>query len=198
MECDFPLAKGLTVMAAHWTNAELVNLIGCWKYKGVRGLVWPLAELLKPTLNSCPWITEKNKLWLPLPLHGRRQRERGFNQAYLLADQLARTWGGQVLNDLVIRRKFTSQQAKLESGTDRADNLKDAFGWGNTKGPTDIQMINKSSPEAMPRIILVDDLVTSGASTGSIIQFLRSGGYRVDTVVCLGMAVPDAGDTPGY
>ncbi len=193
-----PCGFSVPVVAGQWTNAQLVELVGQWKYKGLRGLVWPLSQLLQPVLASCHWIEVDNKIWVPLPLHGRRQRERGFNQAVLLAGQLAWAWGGRVHDDLVVRRRSTGQQAKLESDGERAENLRDAFGPGKGIQSLNLQ-INANLPgKDPPRIILVDDLVTSGATAGSLIQFFQSRGLSVEAVVCLGVASAERRETPGY
>ena len=101
----------------------------------------------------------------------------------MLAFQLALALGGVVRNDLVVRRVATRQQAKLVTPEDRIENMRDVFGPGpglsqGILGPTS-------------GIILVDDLVTSGATAGTMVSFLRSWGRQVVAVVCLGVARPD-------
>ncbi len=188
--------SAVPVVAGQRTHGQLVDLVGQWKYKGLRGLVWPLSQLLQPALSSCHWLAGSNLIWVPLPLHGRRQRERGFNQACMLAGQLAWTWGGQLCNDLVVRRRNTGQQAKLESDAERADNLRDAFGAG--KGLRDLvyQFNTTGIMEELPRIILVDDLVTSGATAGALVHLIHSWGLSVEAVVCLGVASSEGRETP--
>ena len=171
------------VMAAQWTNPKLVEMVGCWKYKGVRGLVWPLARLIART----PAIAEavgNTTVWIPIPLHGRRARERGFNQALMLAEQLAAAFGGRVGRDLVARPRSTFQQAKLSSPEARLANLHGAFGVGS--------QLEHEKNCLSSRIIIVDDLVTSGATVGAVVDFLRSQGLSVQAIVCLGVAKPDS------
>lgn len=167
------------VLGAQWTNSQLVELVGLWKYSGVRGLVWPLSQMLIQAWNLKE-ARNSHTVWVPTPLHRRRRRERGFNQARMLADHLAAAGGGQVVDGWITRRRSTGQQAKLKSTRNRVANMQGAFGWGRSE-PT-------IHPGDSPRIIVVDDLVTSGATVGSLVQFLRSGGYQVEAVVCLAVA----------
>ena len=173
------------VMAAQWTNPMLVEMVGCWKYKGVRGLVWPLARLIT-RVSSIAETVGSNTVWVPIPLHGRRSRERGFNQALMLAEQLAAACGGRVGRDLVVRPRSTSQQAKLSSPEARRANLQGAFGIGS--------QLEHEKNGLSSRIIVVDDLVTSGATAGAVVEFLRSHGLSVQAIVCLGVAKPDSPD----
>jgi predicted amidophosphoribosyltransferase len=182
---DIVLEDGqlVPVLAARWTNPLLVDLIGSWKYKGVRGLVGPLGQLLVSALAQHDITIGGHTLWVPLPLHRRRQRERGFNQAEMLAAQLAFHSGGKMQNDLVVRCRSTRQQAKLVDKDDRLENMRGVFGPGKNSFHPD-----KGHPI---QVILVDDLVTSGATAGTLIKFLQSMGLAVECVVCLGLAHED-------
>src|SRR3989339_1132515 len=92
---------------------------------------------------------------MPVPLHPRRERERGFNQSLILAEliysQLKNT-GKECLLDSqnLCRTRFTAQQAKLDRRA-RQKNLRNAFCWN----------LDAVVPE---RILLVDDVITSGAT----------------------------------
>ncbi len=180
---DIGTGREVPVLAAQWTNPQLVDMVGAWKYKGVRGLVWPLSRLLTQALAGAQ-LSAQNLLWIPLPLHRRRRRERGFNQAHMLAAQLADVLGGRVDDGMVVRRRTTLQQAKLTSTQDRMANMQDVFALG--KAFTGHEY-GKST-----RIIVVDDLVTSGATAGALVHFLSSRGIQVEAVVCLGLAKADS------
>ena len=186
------------VVAGQWTNASLVDLVSQWKYKGLRGLVWPLTQLLVPALSKCTWINDLNVVWVPLPLHGRRQRERGFNQAHLLADQLAVIFGGRVEKDLAVRLRSTGQQAKLNSDRERAENLRNAFGPGKGLDCLAAEKGDLTPKKAPKPLILVDDLVTSGATVDSLVSLMQSRGLAVEAIVCLGVASAEARNTTGY
>jgi ComF family protein len=88
---------------------------------------------------------------IPVPLHKRKESKRGYNQATVFAESLAKVLEVDLLNDAVIRNKFTQSQTKF-TGEARWENVKDIF---QVMDPTSIE--NK-------RILLADDVVTTGAT----------------------------------
>ena len=103
-----------------------------------------------------------DSLVVPVPLHARRRRKRGFNQAELIASIAAETLGLKQAS-LVIRIKETPDQKTLDRKT-RRDNLKGAFSI-------------RSSPAGRV-ILLVDDVMTTGATASCITQLLLQHGAR--------------------
>jgi ComF family protein len=98
---------------------------------------------------------------LPIPLHPRRQRQRGYNQSALLAHAAGRLTGLRVRQDLMARKKATPQQKGLGSLA-RRRNLTGAF---------------QADPKAQGcNIVLVDDVLTSGATLVSAARTLRRAG----------------------
>jgi ComF family protein len=87
---------------------------------------------------------------VPVPLHTRRLRERGYNQAALLARELGKGVGLPVLEDAVARVRYTSPQVDLNA-EERKENVQGAF-----HCPTD-RVAGKS-------VLLVDDVYTTGAT----------------------------------
>ena len=106
---------------------------------------------------------------VPTPLHPVKLRERGFNQAESLAEPLADRLGILLANDLLARVKFTAPQATL-SRADRFKNMKGAF-----KAKADSGIMNK-------RLILVDDVMTTGATVNACAGALKVAG-AIEVVV---------------
>lgn len=102
---------------------------------------------------------------IPVPLHERRERERGFNQAEILADIFSKKLVLNVDKNLQ-RPTYTVQQVKL-TGEQRKTNLKGAFAWNGK---------NKIIPE---KVLLVDDVFTTGATMQECAQVLKSKGVKV-------------------
>ncbi len=75
------------------TASDLVEILGHWKYHGLRGLAWPLARLLGAAMVSAVDSDGPVDLVVPVALHRRRRRIRGYNQAEVLA-RLAGRQGG--------------------------------------------------------------------------------------------------------
>lgn len=179
------------MIAAGPTDPELVKRVGAWKYHGIRGLAWPLAQRLLPAwerlVTGCPVVPAL----VPVPLHARRRRERGFNQCEILARLLAARTGAEVIERRLVRTRATAQQARLKSDADRAGNLEGAFA------------ARADAAQAGRPVVLVDDLVTSGATVLAAAKALRLGGCCVWGVLALGVATDrdgleeDGSDEPG-
>jgi ComF family protein len=104
------------------------------------------------------------QLVIPVPLHPRRLRERGFNPAAVLARELARKLGIAYASDHLERSRDTPSQTRL-SRLERRRNVSGAF----TRPPAD----------ALPaRVWLVDDVVTTGSTLEEAARTLRQGPDR--------------------
>jgi ComF family protein len=111
-------------------------------------------------------------LFVPVPLHPTRLRERGYNQAYELLRPLARSLHIPLAESLLARTRATPAQANLDA-TARRQNLRGAFGF---HAPA----LRGIAPEAV-HVALVDDVMTTGATLRECARVLRRAGIgRVD------------------
>ena len=109
-------------------------------------------------------------LILPVPLHPKRLRKRGFNQAVLLARAFFPDSLEKIKYDMLIRKTNTPFQTGL-SGTERRKNLRNAF------------EVQKQKMVAGKKIVLVDDVFTTGTTVNECARVLRkSGAVRVDVL----------------
>ena len=99
---------------------------------------------------------------MAIPLHKIKQRDRGFNQAELIAEQLSTRWNLPVLKNKLHRRKYTSTQTQLNIDQ-RQKNMEMAF------------IANTPIPEA---VLLVDDTLTTGSTANACVKVLRDKGCR--------------------
>ena len=103
-------------------GAEVKDLIYRYKYRREKYLSNPMVHWMTKRLESCDWDLD---VIVPVPLHPIREKQRGFNQADLLARGLSKNTGIPLMNKSLIRIKNTPQQARL-SGHERRRNLRGA------------------------------------------------------------------------
>lgn len=118
-----------------------------------------LARALEPFLEK--W---RPKVCIPVPIHRKKRKRRGFNQAELLAEEIGRLCEIPVYSDLVERVKETSPQKEL-GRKKRKNNLKNAF------------KIKEYDVE-LDRVLLVDDIYTTGSTIDAISEILRAAGAK--------------------
>jgi ComF family protein len=114
-------------------------------------------------------------LIIPVPLHPRRRRSRGFNQSALLAREIAGRGTSRLDESVLVKVRDTAPQTAL-SREGRAGNLHGAF---EVRG----------TPEA-GRVLLVDDVMSTGATADECARVLRHAGAREVAVVVAAMALP--------
>ncbi len=132
------------------------------KYEGMPSLGLQLGKRIGEVLQE--WNLSADCV-IPIPLHKRKLRERGYNQAELIARGVSETSGIEYRNDLVKRRKDTQSQTTLNI-EERQENVAQAF-----------EMIaGKSQDIKDKRIIVVDDVITTGATIVSCAHKLRTAG----------------------
>ena len=112
---------------------------------------------------------------MPTPLHGSRQRSRGFNQAREIARVLAHHLSLPVDDRLVRRDKATAHQYDLRP-EQRENNVKHAFSLNKTNG--------------YKNIAIVDDVLTTGATANELAVLLKRHGSDQVQVWCLARAAP--------
>lgn len=126
-----------------------------------------LAQLLKQQLPKL--ILELPEAILPIPLHKKRLRERGFNQSVELVRPLAQQLGLPLLLKEVIRWRYTDEQKKL-AAAERQHNLQQAF-----------RLI---SPIPYKHIAIFDDVVTTGATCAELEALLIDHGVEKVQIWC--------------
>lgn len=131
------------------------------KYRNLRALVPQLAAFLHDYLRQYPLDGD---VLVPVPLHPRRLRERGYNQSARLARELGRLGGLPVVESGLVRRRYAPPQVRSAGEAERRRNVADAFACPR--------------PEAVAgrRIILLDDVSTSGATLNAGAGVLKAAG----------------------
>jgi len=130
------------------------------KYRNLRAVAAPLAKLLNDYLATNPVPGE---VLVPVPLHKKRLRERGYNQSNLLAKELSRLTKLPVIDDCLIRGRYASPQTKTRTVAERQSNVANAFTC------RDYRLKGK-------QILLIDDVTTSGATLDACAVALKASG----------------------
>lgn len=130
------------------------------KYQNLKAISSSLAALLADYLLLTPLPGEA---LVPVPLHPRRLRERGYNQAALLAKELGKLMNLPVIMDCLIRVKEAKPQVRTTTVKERRENVTGAFVCRGDK-------INGK------QIILIDDVCTSGATLEACATALKNNG----------------------
>jgi ComF family protein len=141
------------------------------KYNGKIGLAEPLGSFLAERWRREPLPAD---MIVPVPLHQARLQERGYNQSMLLAEQLARASGLPVAEAALKRVKATMPQVTLNA-VERKENVQDAF-------EARAELVQDK------RILLVDDVCTTGATLEACSLALKQGGAKSVWALTLGRA----------
>lgn len=166
----------LTARRAAGVHAgTLRDIIHAFKYEGRRSLARPLAQLIRSVAGE--WLRSAD-IAVPVPLHAFRRWRRGFNQA----DDLAAHLGIPVLPALR-RKRHTSRQVAL-SRAGRLGALGNAFALaGRNRGRSTAAAVRRRS------VVIVDDVITTGATVEACAALLRSAGARNVRAVSAALAV---------
>lgn len=156
-------SKGLVLRFKHGDRTDAAPAFGRW-----------LARAAGPLLDQADLIA-------PVPLHRWRLLKRRYNQAALLALELGRLSGRPVLPDLVVRRRATPSQGHL-TRAERTRNVRGAFA----------VRPRHAAALAGRRVLLVDDVFTTGATVAAVARALRRGGAATVDVVTLARVVRPA------
>ena len=157
------------VVAAGIYDATLKEAIHRFKYRDKINLDRPLAELIASKLTGLEHVD----LVLPVPLHHNRLRQRTYNQSALLAGLLAKKIDRPLSLRLLVRHRDTPPQ-QGQSAAERKKNLKDAFAL--------------TQPLNTEHVLLIDDVLTTGATVRECCRVLKKNGVSKVTVAVLARA----------
>ncbi|MEE9366269.1 MAG: ComF family protein [Dehalococcoidales bacterium] len=130
------------------------------KYQNLRALAVPLAGMLREYLVASPLDVD---VLVPVPLHRKRLRERGYNQAERLALELGKLINIPAVTDVLIRLRHTPPQARTTTVEERKRNIADSFACRD----------NRLRDQ---RVLLLDDVATSGTTLDACATVLKANG----------------------
>jgi ComF family protein len=182
-QADNPLAKvfygraELNAAAAycHFQTGNMVQtLVHELKYKGKKELGTHLGKWYGHELKESP-LYNMVEVVLPVPLHKRKLKKRGYNQSAYFANGLAQSMGVHFMEDGLTRVKDTETQTN-KSRYERWENVKDIF------------QVNRKAELAGKHVLLVDDIITTGATVESCVHTLANAQVASVSVASIGYA----------
>jgi len=173
------------VAIGSYENSALRELLHYFKYNGFLAAQVPLEKLIvkwleiNPTLipicfpapegRGSPNSWAANSCLVPIPLHRKRLRDRGFNQAEIIGEILSRCLNLPLERNLLERIRNTKSQIKMSSSKEREENLKNSIR---------IKAGEESLLSQYQSAILVDDIYTSGSTMREAVKALRRAGVK--------------------
>jgi len=157
--CDDHKVAFIQAWVVGMRSGPLQLLIGGFKFRNMKAASVDLADLLHTRLPKLPWST----VLVPIPTTPRHIRERGYDHTYLIAERLAQQRHLQV--EKILARNNTSVQHRANR-EERALQAAAAFKVGGTVDPTKIYL-------------LIDDIVTTGATISHAARLLQNAGATV-------------------
>ena len=158
-------------VVSFYENSIIRKTIRLFKYQSIISLQKPLADLMIRFLKETDFFSEINKkniLLIPIPLHKRKRRQRGFNQSELLTKAVALHFSLNLHPEILLRIKNNPPQAKINNFIERQKNIKDVFQISNSN----LNLIKNKW------IILIDDVYTSGATIQEAAKILKNNGAK--------------------
>lgn len=160
------------IVAVSYENPAIKALAYNLKYRFVADIAQPLAGLMTQAIlaNNIP----VPDFIVPVPLHPRRLRWRGFNQSLLLAhrisEELTPLLQIEVL-EILLRKKYNRAQMKIKNYEERKENVKDIFALTQSEN-------NKAKLIRGKNILLIDDIATTGATLEECAKALKLAGVK--------------------
>ncbi|MCM1009625.1 MAG: ComF family protein [Fusobacterium sp.] len=164
---------GVSVYVAGVYEKNLQKLIRGLKYHNQRDLAFYQAKFMWEYWQN---ITDnKGYIVVPVPLHKNRQAKRRYNHMELVAQEFCRLSGNMLNTKLITRVKNTKPQYKLTQ-YERAQNLQNAF------------KVDKSAVNKYDKILILDDICTTGSTFAEMIKTLKEDG--INDITCFATTTP--------
>lgn len=155
-------------------QGSVKQAIAALKYNNHPELARPLGNWLGKAWQQTAPIKGKCMI-VPIPMHPEKQKQRGFNQAELLAQSFCQITGLELRSQALIRAKETKAQFSL-SATEREKNLQAAFQLGRE---------GQQLKQVKQPVLLLDDIYTTGATARAAKEVLQRSGIKVAGIVAL-------------
>lgn len=164
MTCRFCIVKhslDALLVTADYQDQLTVRLVKGLKYRFIKSIANDIAHAMSIKLKK--FKNMRDASLIPVPLHPKRLRWRGFNQAELIALHMSRELDIPLRNNILVRNKTTKPQAEIEDRLSRMKNVEGIFSATSVNDKT---------------ILLVDDVATTGATLDDAARALKVAGAK--------------------
>ncbi len=151
------------IRAPYRMEGAIRQAVHALKYQYVRALSPDMGRLLAEFIAASPDLSGPADVLVPVPLHPRRERNRGYNQSLLLARETGKAVGLPVEDGALRRSRHTPSQARSASQKERRANVAEAF-------------VAEAALAQGRRILLIDDVCTTGATLEACAIALKEAG----------------------
>lgn len=158
------------ISAVDYRNPIIQELIKKFKYNYIKELAKPLSQLLIKSLKCTTSNVVHETFVIPVPLYKTRERSRGFNQAELLAKELADYFNLPLETNILKRIAPTEPQADIRDEEKRKKNIQGVFAINPKSADWQIRRKN---------IILIDDVATTSATLSEAAKILKFNGVNM-------------------
>lgn len=156
------------IAAGSYRNYYLKETIHYFKYRFIKELVVPLSKLVIRTLEqkfSGDYLKNRNIIIVPVPLHRKKFKQRGFNQAELIA-KFVGNYFNLAVKPALQKTRLTKPQMSMKEKSERLKNLANVF------------VCSDKDLVAGKEIFLVDDVATTGATLNECARALKQAGAK--------------------
>jgi ComF family protein len=171
VKCDLDPPRFNKAMSMWMFNGVAREIVHELKYRSGEHMLPDIERMVSKNRAIVDLIS--NAILVPVPIHWRKLFSRGYNQSELIAKALCKITTGSVVKNLLIKKKYNKSQTELTS-EDRTKNVADAF---------DVQ--KNMDLEKNAKIVIVDDVMTTGATINECVKRLNDRGYFNVSVVTL-------------
>ncbi|MFH1508714.1 MAG: ComF family protein [bacterium] len=179
-ECKKRSSLSYIISCGVYAHPLLQETIKQWKFGASFDITYFLGELMQKTIREnyfYEWLEKYQPILIPIPIHKRKLNIRGFNQTEALANFLSEYNGLKVCSNVLLKVKNTRPQTSIPHNK-RWQNIKNSY---QIKNPSLVEGKN---------ILLVDDVVTTGATLKHATYLLKKAGAKNISAVTLAFGNP--------
>ena len=159
----------IILSASHYKNPLTQKIIRRFKYQNCQNLRFAVSDIILRNINYFNTKKEKRHILIPIPISKKKRRKRGFNQSEILAEALSQKTEIPVQKNILLKKFHTLSQVETKSRLERIKNMKNSFYVSREDG---LSVYHNHI------VILIDDIITTGATINEAARVLKKAGFK--------------------